>query len=50
MEVGDGRGGSYSEGGLRRQWRGGTPVAVVVDLGQDGDEPDGEDDGGENVE
>ena len=32
--VEDGRGGSSIEGRLQRQWRGGAPVAAVVDLGQ----------------
>ena len=42
----NGRGSSCSEGGLRRQWRGGVPIAVAVDLGQKDGELGG-DDGGE---
>ena len=37
------------EGRLWRQWRGGAPVTALVDLGQSGDELDGEDDRGENA-
>ena len=45
----DRRGGSCSEEGLRRQWRGGAPDVVAVDLGQARGELGEEDDGGENA-
>ena len=41
----DGRGSSRSDEDLWRQWRGGSLVAVVVDLGQDDGELDGDDEG-----
>ena len=45
MEDGDGRDDSCSDEDLRRQWRGGALVAAAVDLGQDGGELGGDDEG-----